>query len=273
MYTDYWHLTSKPFESGSDSDFYYPSEAHQAALLKLRYAVENRRGGALLAGGSGLGKTLLIQSLRRLAPENIGPFVHVVFPKMAPHELLAYIAGQLSQADIDLTGHRVDDSIRLIERSLRDNSEKGRHAVLALDEAHLLADDGSLEMVRLLFNFEFHNQPGMTILLAGQPGMLPVLDRHPALDERLAVKCLLRPLNLEETVSYVNHRLNAAGAKRAIFENDALQRLYSLTHGAPRQINRLCDLALLIGFADQVPSISADQLDGVCQELVAVAPE
>jgi hypothetical protein len=39
------------------------------------------------------------------------------------------------------------------------------------------------------------------------------------------------------------------------------------------QINRLCDLSLLNGFAEERHTIDADQLEAVCQELVAVAPE
>jgi type II secretory pathway predicted ATPase ExeA len=103
--------------------------------------------------------------------------------------------------------------------------------------------------------------------------LLPVLDRHPALEERLGVKCLLRPLNLEETISYVNHRLSAAGARRPLFDTGALEALYHLSHGAPRQINRLCDLALLVGFAEEQPSITAAQLEAVSDELVVVSPE
>ena len=57
MYESYWHLKQKPFENSADPRFYWPGESHQAALLKLRYAVENRRGGALLAGGSGASTT------------------------------------------------------------------------------------------------------------------------------------------------------------------------------------------------------------------------
>jgi general secretion pathway protein A len=58
MYLDYWQLAKKPFEPGSDRGVFYPCEAHEAALLKLRYAVENRRGAALLAGPAGAGKTM-----------------------------------------------------------------------------------------------------------------------------------------------------------------------------------------------------------------------
>ncbi len=47
----------------------------------------------------------------------------------------------------------------------------------------------------------------------------------------------------------------------------------ALTHGVARQINRLCDLSLLIGFAEERQTITAAHFESVCQELVAVVPE
>src|SRR6267378_3511350 len=98
MYKAYWQLHARPFENCADPRFYYPSEVHQGALLKLRYAVENVRGAALLAGESGSGKTLLINSLRKQLSERFRPFVHLVFPQMTPRELLAFLAHELGTA-------------------------------------------------------------------------------------------------------------------------------------------------------------------------------
>lgn len=273
MYEQYWQIDRKPFDGGADERFYYPGESHQGALLKLRYAIESRQAGALLAGASGLGKTLLVQTLFRQLPAQFGPLVHLVFPKMPPDELLAYLATELGATSGHEPVQTIQANVRAIERLLLDNARAGKHAVVVIDEAQLLDEAASLEVVRLLLNFEVDGQPAMTLLLVGQPNLLPVLDRHPALEERLGVKCLLRPLNLEETVSYVHHRLGAAGARRAIFDNDALTTLFHLSHGAPRQINRLCDLALLVGYADEQPSITVAQLEAVSDELVTVSPE
>jgi len=93
------------------------------------------------------------------------------------------------------------------------------------------------------------------------------------LEERLAVKCLLRPLTRQETADYVTHRLKVAGAVRPIFAPEAMPTLHTLTHGIARRINRLCDLALLIGFAEEQKTISAVHLEAVSQELVAIVPE
>jgi len=274
MYESYWQLTGKPFENTPDPRFYYPGESHQSALLKLRYAVENRRGGAVLAGPSGSGKTLLLDMLREGLDEELAPFVHLVFPRMSPAELLAYLADKL--AGVEKGNGRpagVARSVQRIERFLAENARQGRHAVVAVDEAHLIDDAESLEALRLLLNFSEAGESGMTLLLVGQTGLLPILERMPQLDERVAVKSLLRPFSEPETSAYVAHRLKVAGATRTIVEPEATPALWALSRGVARRINRLCDLALLIGYAEQRDAISAEHLEAVSEELVAVVPE
>ncbi len=122
-------------------------------------------------------------------------------------------------------------------------------------------------------NFEAEGRPALSLLLSAQPAILPMLERMPQLDERLGVKCLLRPFSLEETAAYATHRLKTAGAKRTIIDSDAFATLHELTGGVARRINRLCDLALLIGYAEERKTLSASHFEAVCQELVTIAPE
>ena len=273
MYEAYWGLKSKPFETTSNASFYYPSETHQAALLKLRYAVENKRDGAILTGASGLGKSLLIRSLYRMLPETVTPRVHLVFPQMSTSELLTFVAQEISGEEKPQGTLSTEAAVREIQDSLEENSKAGRHAVLTVDEAQIINDVQTLEMLRMLLNFEGENGIGLTLLFVGQPSFLPVLERHPGLEERLAVKCLLRPLDMDETIAYVNHRLQEAGAEQPIFDESALESIYNISQGNPRQINRLCDLALLIGFAEEREGIDSTAISAVSDELVAVAPE
>lgn len=273
MYETYWQLHQKPFEMGADPRFYYPGETHQAALLKLRYAVESCRGGTLLAGPSGCGKTLIIGLLRQMLGPDCFPFVHLVFPQMSAAELLAYLAGELTGETYPDRCPGVQETVRQIERFLAENTARGRRAVVVVDEAHLCDDPATLEAIRLLLNFEPAGQPGMTLFLSGQTALLPILDRMPQLEERLGVKCLVRPFSADETAAYVEHRLKVAGAAEPIFEPQALTTLYQLTHGVPRRINRLCDLALLIGYAEGLRRLTSDHLEAVQDELVTVAPD
>ncbi len=273
MYENYWQLNWKPFENGADSRFYYPAESHQAALLKLRYAVESRSSGALLAGASGLGKTLVADMLHGMLGPEYSPFVRIVFPQMSTADLLAYLADDFDGGKGQDGDFRVQTSVRRIERFLAGNAEQRRHAVLVIDEAHLLEDQRTFDTLRLLLNFQWNGQGALTLLLSGQPAILPLLSRMPSWEERLGVKCLLRPFSEEETASYVEHRLRVAGARRTIIEHEALPTLHALTQGVARQINRLCDLALLIGFAEERKSLSAEHFESVSRELVTVAPE
>ena len=273
MYKAYWQLHSRPFENGNDARFYYPSEVHQGALLKLRYAVENQRGAALLSGTAGSGKTLLVNSLKRQLDPSFAPFVHIVFPQMSVRELLSYLAAELGALPGASGAVSIDESVRHLQEFLAENSRRGAHAVIAVDEAQLLIESGALETLRLLLNFEGDSQTALTLLLVGQPQLLPALERLPGLEARLGVKCLLRPLNLEETISYVNHRLTAAGATHEIFTSGALATLHQLTAGNPRRINRLCDLALLIGYAEEQVRINSPHIEAVSNELVTIAPE
>ena len=63
MYEAHWNITHRPFENWGDSRYFFPSEVHQAALLQLRYAIESRRAAVAVCGDSGMGKTLLIDTL------------------------------------------------------------------------------------------------------------------------------------------------------------------------------------------------------------------
>ncbi|MEX2121366.1 MAG: AAA family ATPase [Pirellulales bacterium] len=267
MYESYWRLNSKPFESGGDTRLYYPAESHQAALLKLRYAIESQRHAALLAGEPGTGKSLLVRMLAQQLPERYRPVVHFDFPQLPAAELVTALAARLDPAQVPAASS-LAEAVERIQRTLADNAAQGRHAVVAIDDAHLLDDGRAFDALRLLMNFEAAARPVLTILFVGQPCLATTIERKTSLDERIASKCLLRPLSLDETAAYVEHRLRAAGATRLIFEADALEALFYLTQGVPRRIHRLADLALLIGFAEERPTVAAAQVEAVAQELL-----
>jgi len=272
MYLDYWQLETKPFEPGSDRSTFYPCESHEGALHKLRYGVESRSGALLLAGPAGTGKTMLLDRLVQELDDSYQPLVHLVFPQMSSRDLLVYLAEQLGAPPADPPRHTIEESVRRLEFFLTQNSEQNRHALVVIDEAHLLEDCGALETLRLLLNFEQAGRPSLTLLLVGQMGLVSAVGRLPSLEERIGVKTLLRSLTAEESSAYVEHRMQAAGATREIFSPDALEAIHYLAHGIPRQINRLGDLALLVGFADRLPQLTAGQIESVSEELVAIVP-
>lgn len=271
MYLNYWNLASQPFESITDRAAFFPSESQEGALMKLRYAIENERSAALLAGPAGTGKTTLVRLLEQQLDARFSPFVRLVFPQMSSRDLLVYLAEELGAPAADPPRHTVEESVRRLEYLLGRNAAADRHAVIVVDEAHLLEDCGALETLRLLLNIERNAKPTCTLLLVGQMNLVSAIGRLPSLAERISVNTLVRSFVESETIAYVQHRLETAGATQEIFTPDALEALHYLGHGIPRQINRLADLALLVGYADRLSELTAEQIEAVSEELVAVA--
>ncbi|NOY41839.1 MAG: AAA family ATPase [Planctomycetes bacterium] len=271
MYEEYWQLEAKPFEAAHDLRFSFASETQKASLHKLRYVIENRRSAALLSGPSGIGKTLLVQTLSEQFSETATRFVQVVFPLMTSRDLLVYLAEQVGAPPADPPQYTVEESLRRLQFVFEENTRRGQHTVVVVDEAQLLEDSGLLETLRLLLNLQPQGQPAFTLLLVGQLPLLAAMQRNATLEERLEMKMMLKPFCAEETTQYIEHRLQVAGATRTIFAPDALQLTHQLTQGIPRKINRLCDLALVVGCAARQPTIDATQIQSVHDELLAVS--
>jgi general secretion pathway protein A len=273
MYEAYWELARRPFENVSDAELYYASEGHQGALLKLRYVIESGKAAGLLVGETGVGKTTVADILATQLPDSIGPVEHVVFPQMPPAELLAYLAERFSPEAAAAAGSSLHASVRVLETELARNTAEGRHAVLILDEAHLIDEPATWDALRLLTNFRSRGLPDLTIILVGQLPLLTIMNRMPSWEERLDVKCILRPLSLDATACYLQHRLAGCEGRNEIFAEEAVEAIHRLSGGLPRRINRLADLALVIGYAEEVPKITAQEIDAVCGELITVESE
>ena len=272
MYTQHWKLSCRPFENRCDSQFYYPAELHQAALLKLHYTIENRRAAALLCGPTGIGKTFLIHELRRQLSEPFRSVTNLVFPALDEREWLAYFVDALDTAAAG-TSSGTAQALARFERVLLKHIDAKSHPTIVVDEAQLLEQYGLLEPLRLLLNIAADRTIGeaaWTLVLVGQDMTLAHIERYHALDERLAVKCLVGRMRPEETQAYIQHRVRAAhGDAATIFQPDALDAIECLSQGLPRRINRLCDLALMIGYAEETPHISAEIIDSVHADLAA----
>ncbi len=271
MYESHWNLSAAPFDNRNDPSFYYPSESHQAALLKMMYAVEMRRSAAVLCGDSGMGKSMLMESCIAQLPEAIGPIVRVPFSTMPPEQLIRYIARQAAPEDAWDRNSDLSMSVEFFERFLQRNLELGRHALVIVEEAHLLEATGSLQPLRMLLNLAAEHaksESAWTLCLVGNISLVGQLARHGELEDRISVRCVLDRFSLDSTVAYMSHRLRAAGHDgQLMFTERAIEAIQLHSHGIPRRINRLCDISLMIGYAQDLNQIDAPVVTMAQQEL------
>jgi general secretion pathway protein A len=264
MYEAHWGLTRRPFENDCDSGFYFRGESHRAASLKLRYALDNRHGAATLCGPVGTGKTYLAHLVAAKAVEDGALPVHMSYPRVTANEWLAWLAAELgADADADRS---LDVVLRSLESRLRQLKTEGRRPVVVVDDAHLADDPDLVQAWHLLLNYQQRADVDFTLLLVGEPRLLTQVGRCRPLAERISVTALLRPLDRGETEQYVTSRLAVAGRTQPVFTADAQAALFEHSGGVPRRVNRLCDLALLVGFAEKLTALTAAEVEGVAAE-------
>lgn len=271
MYGDYWQLQRRPFENDGDPEFFFCSRAHEAALLKLQFLIEQAKGTALLVGGHGLGKTYVTRVLESHLDEVYQPIVRLMFPRLSEVETLSYLARGLGAPSASSDSLNREEVVRRLEAQLDAVAGEGYRPVFIIDDAHLIDSPQVLEgLAMVLSHCELHGLP-LSLILTGQPELLPQVQRVAALDERVAIRMALHPLSADESREYVAHRLRVAGLDRAVFDEDAMESFASLSRGVPRRLNQLCDLALLVGYADKLDRLTRYEVEAAAEELTSVS--
>jgi MSHA biogenesis protein MshM len=268
MYERHWQLERAPFDHDRRSDSFYSGRRHEEAIVKLNYLIECGKGAAALVGASGTGKTHVLEMVRQRVSHGC-PVVQLVYPQLSPHELVAYLTQELGGSLLDFNSANLglDLLLRSFESRLRELTEAGHEPVIILDDAHLIEDRRVFQTLHQLMNFQQPGRSNFALILAGQPELVGTLQTNTQIADRMAFHCFLQSLTEAETVEYIIHRLQAAGRSKPIFDPSAMRVLYELSAGIPRRINRLCDFALLIGYANQLQQISADQIEGIHSEI------
>lgn len=248
MHESYWGLTEPPFSLTPDPRFLYLSRGHEDALMMLHYAISRSKGAAMLAGDIGLGKTTVSRKLLDLLDPVRHKVVLIVNPILTPIQILQEILAQLG---IEVGSRNRQVLIQELHKTLLEYYERGQQIVLMIDEAHLIRSGNTLEELRLLLNCQMNDQFLITLVLLGQKELREKISRVPALEQRLAIRYSLEPLDIHETGELILHRLRVAGytGEQSLFTPDAVYEIYKSTGGTPRLISQLADNALLMGMA------------------------
>jgi general secretion pathway protein A len=262
MYLEYWGFNAFPFENVPDPEFFYLSKAHEEALTRLIYAAEMRKGGAMLSGEVGCGKTTLSKVLTRELSDAKYDVGILINPGLEPKEFLQEVVYQFGISDVPDT--KVG-CLRSLNDKMIENLKANRDTLLIIDEAQLLSES-VFEEVRLLLNFQLNDRFLMTVILIGQPELREKIRAIEQLNQRIAIKYHLEPFNLEEAYQYIVYRQRRAGRNDSAFSDDAIEMIFDSSEGIPRRINNLCDLSLLMGFGGRQEIVTSRIVENVVKD-------
>jgi general secretion pathway protein A len=265
-YLEFYRLKEHPFSNVVDSKFYYNSPLHSDALVKLKYAVDTRKGLAVVIGGIGTGKTTLARRFLEEMDESEyeAALLVVVHSSVSSEWLFKKFAIQLGVTDVP------DDKVELLSRiyrRLHEINDEGKRAVVMVDEVQMLNSKEIMEEFRGLLNMETPDGKLLNFVFFGLPELESVLALDEPLLQRVAVKIRLKEFSEETTNDYMRHRLTVAGGKRDIFSTEAIRSVYHYTTGTPRLINTVCDNALLEGYLARTAVIDASIINTVAVDL------
>lgn len=265
MYKEFFGLDDIPFTLTPDPRFIVFTPSYNEVLASLYYGLENSKGLIVLTGEVGTGKTTALRwILRRLDSSVLAAYVFN--PRLSIDEFYQHVTQMLGIKDWT----NKSDLLTTMGKVLEERHRRGLRTVIIIDEAHELSDY-VLEEIRLLLNFESDDAKHLQIVLTGQPELRDKLNQQNLrqLKQRVALRCSMHPFpNVEEVDRYITERLVIAGSSQPqIFTPGAVDFIYQCSEGIPRNINNLCDNAMLAAYSEGEQVIGRQIIEQVADNL------
>ena len=213
-------------------------------------------------GDVGAGKTVAV----RAAVAGLDPTRHTVIyianPAFGTRGLYISIVRALGA---DPRFHKAEVMAQAADLLAAEEAERHRRVLIVVDEAHLLTP-AQLEELRLLTNQDLDSASPFAGILVGQPTLARQLRMgvFAALDQRIATRFTIKPMDLAESATYLRHHLALVGRDEPLFADDAVARLHRVSNGLPRALNNAATAALIAAAAD-----SKDLVDDTCAKRAA----
>jgi len=246
-------LTESPFPVTPDARHYFCSQRLESHVLELMHCIHIRKGFLLFTADVGLGKS----TLSRYLINNLE--VHNTDVSLILNTFLQGV--ELLKAINEDFGLKVEGGVKEQLDGLNDflleQYSQERNCLIIIDDAQNLSTE-SLEMIRLISNFEVSTHKLVQILLIAQPEIMLTINlpQIRQLKSRIALHIELAPFTEKEVQDYVYFRLNCAGNYENIeLTKKAVKCLHKLSNGYPRRINLIMDrvlYALLIDASHRV---------------------
>jgi type II secretory pathway predicted ATPase ExeA len=272
MYERFYGLDARPFDLTPDLRYLFLTPGHSEALAHLEYGLSGRKGITVLTGEVGTGKTTLLRAALEHMKGTAVRYAHVSNPTFTRSEFYEFLAAEfrLSAAAAESKAQFLIELTALVKRHHAD----GGVTAIVIDEAQSLPIE-LLEEIRLLANLETGEVKLMQVVLVGQPELAERLNEPQLrqLKQRIALRCSLEPMSLQETAAYIAGRIRIAGGDAPrLFTREAVAEVHIHARGIPRLVSVICDNALVTGFAGGLRRIDRAIVLGVCRDFDFQSP-
>ncbi len=250
-----------PFAEEATTDMYFPCDAHEEALARMLFLVEERDRCGVLTGAAGTGKSTVLMRLHHQLRRSGWKSRRIDLAGVDHAGLLHRLAAELgANPSSDADPHDLWDQLELI---LAAAARVQQPWVFLYDHADRLRP-GALSLLEQLLHAP--ESRGIVMLFASrQDGKTPLLK---ALGEHTSLRIELPALTVAQTQWYVEHALDRGQSSRAEFTLEASRLLARITQGVPRQINRLCRAVMLAANAEHRSEIDAELVQSIAEELL-----
>ena len=261
----------EPFSTSPDPDFFYSSREHDRALTNVMIELRLKRGLSVVLGEVGTGKTTLSRKLVQDLREREDCLFHIMLDPSFENRTL-FMHSLVKNFGVPMENTSQTPSLTEMRESLeRFLFQKGvvenRTVILIIDEAQKL-DPMSMEVLRLLLNYETNQFKLLQLVLLGQAELLGTIRNIPNFMDRISFKTMLNPFDFEEMKEMIYFRIQQAGyrARQDLFLEDALKEIFQYTRGYPRQVTMLCHRALKEMLMKNKGAIDRELVNGIIEE-------
>ena len=242
-YVERYGLSCAPFSSQHEDRFVYLDAERLQRLNMLEHLSRYSELLLIITGPKGIGKTSLLQHFVLNIDEDTVVGQIDANPMMDADKLLQAIASGFGLRSPASDPVALQDALYHHLAALH---HQEKVPLLVIDDAHTLPQD-ALETLFNLANAETSDDNLLRIILFSDPQIETMLQ-SPAIQrlrERVTHSMSIPPLDEEQTVGYIRHRMTVAGLAGALpFSSKELHKIFRNSAGIPARINECAHLIL-----------------------------
>jgi type II secretory pathway predicted ATPase ExeA len=229
-------LARTPFGKAIAAGDLFARQAHAQATARIGFCITETLLG-VITGDVGAGKTVAVRAAVAGLDPTRHQVIYVANPAFGTRGLYVQVVRALGAQPRYLKAELMAQAADLLAA---ETAERHRTVVLIVD-----MDSAS---------------PFAGILI-GQPTLARQLrmGTFAALDQRIATRYAIKPMDLAESAAYLRHHMTLAGREEPLFADDAIARLHRVSSGLPRALNNAATAALIAAAA-----AGQDLVDDAC---------